>query len=90
MPAPRDEPPRDALNVRPSGGRAEKGRGLAGRGPENGLEAVRGALLDDELAPDVRGRDELELDDERELAPLLNDFFGSIYCSKRPVLKGFN
>lgn len=75
MPPPLLEPPRDALKVRPSGGRAEKERGLDGRGPENGLELVRWLELEDEL-PAERGR-ELELgrdaplEYERELDPPL-------------------
>lgn len=40
MPPPRLEPPRDALNERPSGGRAENGRGVLVRGAD---EYVRGA-----------------------------------------------
>lgn len=93
-----DEPPRDVLKLRPSGGREEKGRGLDGRGPENELEPVLGRELEDELADEVRGLElELELANSRlgrefadEPAPLLNDFFGSIYCSKRPDFAGLN
>ena len=93
------------MKERPSGGRDEKGRGLAGLGPENGPEPVAGRELEadrgraDELdAPLVRGR-ELEYDLEEapvvrgrelELPPLLNDFFCSIYCSKRPVFTSLN
>jgi len=98
LPPPRLEPElansrlglgRDALKARPSGGRAEKARGADGRGPENGLEPVRELELEDEL-PVERGR-EAPLECGRlELALLLNDFFGSIYCSKRPVFAGLN
>ena len=65
MPPPRLEPPRDALNERPSGGRAEKGRGVletAGRELLN-ERGVNEAL--DRGAPEVAGRElEYERDEE--------------------------
>lgn len=64
FPPPRLEPPRDALNERPSGGRAENGRGFAGytRVVVDAVEAGRTAELDEVEA----GRAEYERADELE------------------------
>ena len=92
------------MKERPSGGRDENGLGFAGLGPENGVEVVLERELESadsrlgrELTEPVRGRDvpvdgplERGLDPYDELPPLLNDFFCSIYCSKRPVFTGLN
>lgn len=82
------------MKERPNGGREEKARGadapaLRGAPAVYGREEeppVRGRDVDE---PPVRGRD-VEYERGEAPVPLLNDFFCSIYCSKRPVYTGLN